>query len=325
MVIQFQDAPLILVMGSSGSGKTRFVNYLMPNSDDDEPNPESGSSNIQIAPVRFGDKLVYVADTPGFDHGHSASKNLEDMTLFLGRQYESGCKLRGIVFLHQITELELQGAGLTHFHMFQEMCGEDAFKNVVLLTTKWDEVDVGVGSRRHLELKDEFWGPMIRHGGQARRFHPASTSLAEALICRLLDKQDVVLKIQKEVMEEGKHLDETAAGHLVVRGIDHRLDGLTNEIKQLMKDSELAAGFGNNGRLEETQNDLSRARASEQDMMAARRRLQRDMQGIIREEIREEKSKADSGRGIRIFSSLVRLTISTTTDYILPLLGVDVL
>ena len=40
------------------------------------------------------------------------------------------------------------GTPLKNLRMFEELCGKDALKNVILTTTMWDEVDEETGLAR---------------------------------------------------------------------------------------------------------------------------------------------------------------------------------
>ena len=61
------------------------------------------------------------------------------------------------------------GTPLKNIRMFQELFGGKSFKNVILTTTMWDEVDVETGASREEELKSN-WKSMIAGGSSTRRF-----------------------------------------------------------------------------------------------------------------------------------------------------------
>jgi hypothetical protein len=48
-------------------------------------------------------------------------------------------------------------------------------------------------------------------------------AMAKALICRLERKPDIILEIQRELVDQGKKLEETTAGQLVVPHLDSRI------------------------------------------------------------------------------------------------------
>ncbi|KAK4227813.1 P-loop containing nucleoside triphosphate hydrolase protein [Podospora fimiseda] len=318
------ETSMILVMGMTGSGKSRFVNYLKPGATVEGSKLRSETSECQIVPVRVGRELVYVVDTPGFDDtDRSDAEVLDDITHFLAAQYESGVKLRGIIFLHRITDVRMPGSTLTHFHIFEELCGEEALGNVILLTTRWDELShINIGKQREQELRDEYWDSMIDHGSQVRKFHPAGRDLAQGLILRLLDKEDIVLQVQKDVMVQGKPLEVTSVGRFVVERLEKRLETLAKEIDKLEVDAETAKSQGNHRLRRKIDKKIDKAKSTRQAILASKRRLTVSIQSDVKEKVRKERSTSRWKDGISIFASIVGLTISATTNIILPLLGV---
>jgi len=102
--------------------------------------------------------------------------------------------------------------------MFQQLCGTNALRNVILTTTYWDRVSNEVGSRREAQLMSEFWEPMTRQGSRVARFQPSTYESAWDLIDQFDTITDVTnttrrpaLKLQTEIVDEGKKLDETSA------------------------------------------------------------------------------------------------------------------
>ena len=74
----------------------------------------------------------------------------------------------------------MSGTPLKNLRMFEKLCGED-FRNVVLTTTMWDEVEPEVGEMREAQLKAEYWKTMIDRGSSVRRFHQDQKSAFEIL------------------------------------------------------------------------------------------------------------------------------------------------
>ena len=91
--------------------------------------------------VIFTDIAVWLAQSwvcsPDTCHGYSS----------LGR-YRKGMKIAGIIYLHEICERRLSGASRKNLRQFHEFCGDDVLKNVILVTTKWDEVELDMGPQR---------------------------------------------------------------------------------------------------------------------------------------------------------------------------------
>jgi hypothetical protein len=158
---------------------------------------------------------VLLIDTPGFDDStRTDSEILTEIARILSAQYALGVELKGIVYIHRITDVRYNRAAIKTFEIFKKVCGEEPLSNVLLVTSRWDGVDLSVGAGRERQLKTKFWAYMIGHGSNMSRFYgdrPSAIGLVSQLLCR--DK--VVLKLQKELVDEGKSLDSTAAGAYV--------------------------------------------------------------------------------------------------------------
>ena len=101
-------------------------------------------------------------------------------------QYKLGIPLKGIIYMHRITDNKMQGTAQRYFEMFKRLCGDHNMANVVLLTTMWNQLrDEGVGLRRDQELREQFWSVMESKGSYIRRFD-GSRAMAEAVVCRLM-------------------------------------------------------------------------------------------------------------------------------------------
>ena len=97
--------------------------------------------------------------------------------------------------------------------MFRKLCGESTLRNVVIVTNMWGEVDPRVGEAREAELmgKDIFFKPALDKGAQIARNENTVTS-ARKIIRLVLDNHPLPLRIQEELVNEGKDITETCAG-----------------------------------------------------------------------------------------------------------------
>jgi hypothetical protein len=94
--------------------------------------------------------------------------------------------------------------------IFEMVCGPDALRNVILVTTMWDTVDMATGSQREEELRTDFWKSMITHGSRIARFE--STYQSAWNILNQFTGDTLPLLLQKEMVEEEKSLPQTTAG-----------------------------------------------------------------------------------------------------------------
>ena len=99
-------------------------------------------------------------------------------------------KLAGFIYLHEITQTRMSGSALKNLDVFKKICGNNALKNVVIGTTKWDDVSLKVSQQREQILRDIFWKEMVQQGSVTMRVHPDSSS-AWKIVNRILENDAV--------------------------------------------------------------------------------------------------------------------------------------
>ena len=166
--------------------------------------------------------------------------------------------------------------------MFKMLCGPAALRNVVLVTTMWDEADEVIGAQREEELRAIFWKSLLESGSQMARFKHTSDSAWE-IVERLSGLQRRPLRLQTEISDQGKELSQTAAGKTLFTWLTKMMADLQAMMKKL---KELLAS----GKSSETRGEL------QDQMSAAEERFRRA--GEQRERIRaRNRSFADVVRG----------------------------
>jgi hypothetical protein len=90
-----------------------------------------------------------------------------------------------------------------NLRMFHKLCGEDALKDVDLVTTKWGEVQKVVGEQREKRLKETHWKAMVDHESQIRRYTDSSDSAWAIvnLIRKKEEKENLPIQVQKELVD----------------------------------------------------------------------------------------------------------------------------
>ena len=107
----------------------------------------------------------------------------------------------------------MAGTPLKNLRMFEELCGKNAFHNVILTTTMWDEVDMETGCIREEELKSNYWQSMIERNSTTSRFmgsRESALGLIEPLIDAANKKSSLLL--QQEMVDMRNKLPATSAG-----------------------------------------------------------------------------------------------------------------
>ncbi|OTA56918.1 hypothetical protein K449DRAFT_387310 [Hypoxylon sp. EC38] len=208
----------IAVMGVTGAGKSTFISACTEKEVKIGHDLQACTQGLDVYPCSlFKDKNVYLVDTPGFDDTTRTDKEvLKEIALWLGSSYKQQIRLSGIIYLHRITDNRMQGSARKNLFMFNKLCGRNALRNVILATTMWERLsDEGIGVKHEKELIDteDFWGFMVRQGSQVRRHYNTKES-AMGLLQIFVSSSDppVTLKIQEEMVDAHRRLDETSAG-----------------------------------------------------------------------------------------------------------------
>ena len=102
------------------------------------------------------------------------------------------------------------GSPLKHLKMFHNLCGVEALKNVVLVTTMWDQVDEEEGDNPENELTNRYWKTMIELGCRTSRFEN-NTESALDIVSQFQNARCTVL-LQMELVNLHLELAETSAG-----------------------------------------------------------------------------------------------------------------
>ncbi|KAF5384212.1 hypothetical protein D9615_003459 [Tricholomella constricta] len=223
---------IIPVIGITGVGKSTFINTLL--GEDMAPvghGLESHTDQIQhiITPHPFNPNVrLILIDTPGFDHTTVDDKEVfRRIAIWLARSYDAHMKLAGIVYLHEISQGNMPPVQ-KNLDLFSKICGPKAIKNVVLTTTKWEDVSDELGLRRETQLKDQYWKSMLEHGSKLHRFEGTKDS-ARSIIEHILSQTSIdAVRIQQELVDFGKVLAETEAG----RSLRYTLNELLEQRKR---------------------------------------------------------------------------------------------
>ena len=156
-------------------------------------------------------------DTPGFnDTEKSDTEILMELAQWLEVTYKNNCKLNGIIYLHRISDVRMDGAGMRNLKVFRKLCGDDPLKNVVITSTFWGCIadEKAVQNENELCSDPEFWGEMIENGAQVARFTGDQQSGWDVIMA-FAKKIPVILELQRELVVEGKPFEKTAVAQVV--------------------------------------------------------------------------------------------------------------
>lgn len=250
---------IILVMGVTGSGKSSFISTVIEeNVDIIGHNLTSHTSGVEFFMLEYeGDRRVFLMDTPGFDDTYrSNAEVLRDIAFVLAQVYRHKLSVAGVVYMHRITDNRLSGSSIKNLEVLQRLCGPDAFPRVVLTTSMWDSIELNPALLQNAfshesQLQDtkNFWGSLIGGGSHVMRWTGEKESALSA-IGHLIDLHDqrgnIVLKIQRELVDEALSLDDTDSGKTVQDGFVQALVKHQCELRDLLSQFRQAVQESNN-------------------------------------------------------------------------------
>ncbi|KAI9686052.1 MAG: hypothetical protein M1822_004035 [Bathelium mastoideum] len=212
------DDVYIAIMGVTGAGKSTFISHCTQEDVAIGHGAASCTQDVTVYPCQYTSSCtIWLVDTPGFDDtNRTDTEVLREIASWLAITYKQNIKLRGIVYLHDINE-KMRGSAKRNLYMFQKLCGSNALNRIILASTKWEEIDENKGILREKELsdKEEFWGYMKRNGSQVLRHynnHDSAMKILSVLAPTSPKTANIVLDIQSQMVDHGKHLHETTAG-----------------------------------------------------------------------------------------------------------------
>ena len=157
-------------------------------------------------------------------------------------------KLSGIIFLHDISQIRLHGTTCKNLEVFQMLCGDDAFRSVILGTTGWSDILDEDGDMRTQQLRDNYWRDMSDLGSKIFKFEDSPKSAWKMVdsIVELNRSRGQVLQIQPELVEGLTRIPDTETGQKLRRNLGqvlkkkkaHRKAQKKDECKYLELDHE---------------------------------------------------------------------------------------
>ena len=143
-----------------------------------------------------------------------------------------------------------------NFQMFNKLCGDEAARNVILVTTKWGHVVPDTGEKRAQQLEQSFWQDTLRVGSRHIRF--LSTLESAWRIVNAITERDSIndVFIQRELVDLLKILPETDAGNELRYTLQELLRTYQKAANQLRRDGKDVDGQEERQRLAEVEERL---------------------------------------------------------------------
>lgn len=150
------------------------------------------------------------------------------------RRYEQGVKLTGIIYMHRISDTRMTGTSRRNFRLFRELCGEDAFQNILIVTNmgRDDDLEACSDKERQLATDDKYYKPMLDGGARMVR-HDGTPASAKSIVGQLIGKAEVTLVGQREIVDEHKEFSGTAVGKELTRVLKEQAEEYDTELREL--------------------------------------------------------------------------------------------
>ncbi|KAF2118944.1 hypothetical protein BDV96DRAFT_487804, partial [Lophiotrema nucula] len=231
-------------IGLTGAGKSTFICHCTQEATAQVGHGlHSCTSRVTFHTIGLrGGRKIHLVDTPGFDdNGRTDFETLQEIAYWLSLAYKHRLCIGGLIYLHRITDVRLQGAALRCLTVFKRMCGVENFYGLILATTRWDDLSTAsskeqeLAKERHRELcsTDEFWGDMVKRKALVVQLD-AGTTEPMRIVQHILNKERrMVLAIQSQLAVEGRSLHETDAGRFVYKSAESYRNNLQEKIEQV--------------------------------------------------------------------------------------------
>jgi propanediol dehydratase small subunit len=166
---------------------------------------------------------------------------------WLNDTYQHGMLLTGIILLQPVDGIRAYGSEVRRTRLFRQICGQDAFGNVVIGTTMWGKLkDRNDGLKRVEQRKNsgDFWANLVTKGAKLEE-HQDTTESAHRIIRMLMDKTKKPLQLQEELAKAGGRVSGTSAAKQLYEDISmvlsekqERLDQIFDEMRSIRKSNE---------------------------------------------------------------------------------------
>lgn len=266
---------------------------------------------------------VKLIDTPGFDDTEKSDLEilkilaafLEDLFVDIVRmldaeidpiaRYRKKILLSGMIYIHRISDIRMGGASRRSFNLFLKICGQSNYKNIIIMTTMWDKVGPEEGRARENALIGDgrFFQPVLHGGARILRHTNTEDSAMNVARAVLVTHNPVALRIQVELVDEGKSILETEVG----MAVHHEMQHLSHKFKDDMKNLRLEMKQAKRERDKKSVVELERESRQARAALAG---IEQELKKMERNRTRKAKKRGKKGRKISKMWALWNFPIS---------------
>ncbi|KAM7197445.1 P-loop containing nucleoside triphosphate hydrolase protein [Naviculisporaceae sp. PSN 640] len=292
------DCTAVVVMGATGSGKSTFISLLADEEVEVSHGLESHTTHGRAYSFEDPDsgEQMTLMDMPGFDDtSRSDAEILRELSYSLVMLHRTNVRLAGVVYLHRISDPRMSGSAIKSLRLFKALCGAQNYPHIVLATTMWTDIDEErvAGQQREQDLSNTYWADLITGGSQVVQ-HDGSRESALSIVRGLTmteRSKSVTLAIQRELVVEGRTLDDTEVGRILSQEMESDRARAVRDAQDLDSSLKEAEQDGDGDTAAALRAERQAAQAK-----AARRTREKEALRISLRQLREEQHSLDSRR-----------------------------
>ncbi|KAJ8132585.1 hypothetical protein O1611_g1041 [Lasiodiplodia mahajangana] len=197
----------IAIFGSTGAGKTSFINNATgANLEVGEGANSSGSSSGQSRRPK-GHHTCYVIGVSGQVRSGDrfGDTDLEDPQLFLrvtnwlANSYKQKGPLNGAIFLQSISQPRVELAEMNAIQLFEKILGDSAYPWAMVVSSFWNQVNEAFATKNESN-REKTWQRLGTGGARFGRFHATEASALQ-IVQHFLNFRDAPLLLPQEAIQ----------------------------------------------------------------------------------------------------------------------------
>jgi len=208
-------------MGVTGVGKSSFIKKMTKRDVGVGESLHSETSEVTAFPMKLDGRDIEILDTPGFDDTEkSDTETLQTILAWLKVSDKKDTLLSGIIYLHRITDDRMTGTMMTNLKIVKELCGEQAAKNITLVSTRWEEArtpqqKAKFVTRENEELKGRYWQLLLSLGAKTATYDGTERAGMDIIRTILQKNAPLETKAQEELRDPKASINSVGAARVI--------------------------------------------------------------------------------------------------------------
>lgn len=184
------------------------------------------------AQVKVDGIVVQLWDTPGFDDsGHRDASIFHEIVEKMSVAEKKGYRFNGVILLESTTEPRVVVSEKMRIKMLKEMIGSDAYGQVAIVDTKWNQIVGTVGETGEGNRKRSVWQDLIAAGARLFRFDERPAAALQ-IVRHFVANRGNFDSFTPKVVTELQHNNGNVAGTSAHKELDGTLTSRENDARE---------------------------------------------------------------------------------------------